>query len=84
MLKQGSDFLFEIAVIRDNRSRDNEGQLYTESVQLIGRQFYTRDDCNRTVYLCVPFTNKGCPYVTSHSFRELNLVRNETKNGRSE
>ena len=28
MLKQGSDFLFEIAVIRDTRSRDNEGRLY--------------------------------------------------------
>ena len=28
MLKQGSDFLFEISNYRDNRSRDNEGRLY--------------------------------------------------------
>ena len=28
MLKQESDFLFEIAAIRDNQSRDNEGRLY--------------------------------------------------------
>ena len=28
MLKQESDFLFEISVIRDNRNRDNEGRLY--------------------------------------------------------
>ena len=28
MFKQGQDFLFEIAVIRDNRSRDNESRLY--------------------------------------------------------
>ena len=28
MFKQGPDFLFEIAVIRDYRSRDNESRLY--------------------------------------------------------
>ena len=27
-VKQGSDFLFETSVIRDNRSPDNEGRLY--------------------------------------------------------
>ena len=30
MLKEGSDFLFEISVIRDNRSRDNESQIYSK------------------------------------------------------
>ena len=28
MLKQGSDFSSRLAVIRDNRSRDNESRLY--------------------------------------------------------
>ena len=28
MFKQGQDFRFEIAVIRDKRGRDNESQLY--------------------------------------------------------
>ena len=33
MLKQGSDFLFEIAIIRDKQSRINEFQLYMVKMQ---------------------------------------------------
>ena len=33
MLKQKPDFLFEISVIRNKRSPDNEGRLYKEELQ---------------------------------------------------